>query len=353
MFSIILPTYNERESILTTIKNIKKAIKSKEKYEIIVVDDDSPDKTWELVDKTFKNNDLIYCIRRKNKKGLSSAIIDGFIKAKGEYVFVTDADGQHDETKFDLMFEKIKTNDLVIGTRFRKGGSVAGWSKYRIFVSRFAAMLARPFLSKQITDPMSGFFGIKKSVFMKYKSKLDGRGYKILLDILFQNKNFKTAEVAYHFKTRQAGESKLSTKVIIDYLLMLFKHAIKTNLHFIPFAIVGVSGIFVNLFILYLGTLANLFPELASFLGVAVSIQTNFLLNNIWTWSHVKKKYSFISRLFKFNITSIVALIITVSVFSLLTRLFMINPLISQVIGIALSFPINYFINDRWTFNEK
>lgn len=354
MFSIILPTYNERESILTTISNIKKAIKSKEKYEIIVVDDNSPDKTWQLVDKTFKYDKSVYCIRRINKKGLSSAIIDGFIQAKGEYVFVTDADGQHDETKFDEMFKKIKKNDLVIGTRFRKGGSVAGWSKTRIFTSKFAAMLAKPFLSKEITDPMSGFFGIKKSVFIKYKDKLDGKGYKILLDILFQNKKFKTAEVAYHFKTRQAGESKLSTKVIIEYILMLVKHAIKTNIQFIPFCIVGFSGVLVNTGLLYFLTeKLGIYYLLSSIVAIETSIITNFILNNFWTWRKRKFKNGFLSRFLMFNLVSIIALIINVSVLFVLTESFNIWYIYSNLIGIVSALLVNYIVNDRWTFNEK
>jgi dolichol-phosphate mannosyltransferase len=350
MFSIILPTYNERESIVKTIKDIKSAVKTKD-YEIIVVDDNSPDKTWDLVKKTFKD---VHCLRRMNKKGLSSAIIDGFIKAKGEYLFVMDADGQHDEKKLQIMFEKIKDNDIVIGTRFRKGGSVEGWSKLRILISKTAAMLAKPFLSNKITDPMSGFFGIKKSVFMKYKDDLDAKGYKILLEILFQSKRFKIEEVPFKFKTRKAGKSKLSFKVMFEYLIMLAKHAITSNLHFIPFSIVGLSGVLVNTGMLYLLTeYVGLYYLISAVFAIETSIITNFLLNNAWTWRKRNFKHSFPHRFFRFNLVSIIALSINLSILFILTHFFNIYYIYSNLIGIACAFLINYFVNDRWTFDEK
>ncbi len=353
MFSIILPTYNEKESIVKTIKSIKSAVKNKD-YEIIVVDDNSPDKTWNIVDTVFKKNSKVRCLRRINKKGLSSAIIDGFIQAKGEYLFVMDADGQHDEKKLNIMFEKIKKNDIVIGTRFRKGGSVEGWSKTRILASRIGAILARPFLSKKITDPMSGFFGIKKSVFMKYKNNLDGRGYKILLDILFQNKKFKIEEVPFKFKTRKAGKSKLSFKVMIEYLLMLGKHAVRTNLHFIPFSIVGITGVLVNTVLLYILTeYLELYYLLSAVFAIETSIITNFLLNNAWTWRKRKFRHSFFQRLLRYNLVSIIALVINLSVLFILTHFFNIYYIYSNFAGIAFAFLINYFVNDRWTFDEK
>jgi len=354
MFSIILPTYNEKDSIKTTINNIKKAIKSSENYEIIVVDDNSPDKTWKIVQNLSKKDSTIKYIRRMNKRGLSSAIIDGFLQAEGEYLFVTDADGQHDETKFDEMLSKLKQNDLVIGTRYKKGGSVEGWSKYRIFVSRFAAMLSKPFLSNKITDPMSGFFGIKKTVFQKYASKLDGRGYKILLDILFQSNKFKIEEVPYHFKTRKAGQSKLSSKVIFDYLLMLLNQAYKTHKHFIPFSIVGLSGVFVNTGILYgLTEFLGIHYLYSSIIAIEISIITNFLLNNFWTWSHRKLKTTFLSRLFKFNLVSLISLTVNFTTLFLLTQYLGLWYVYSNLIGIFAALFINYFVNDRWTFKEQ
>lgn len=227
MLSIVLPTYNEKENIIKTIKKIRKVIPNYQNYEILIMDDNSPDLTWKIVNEYYKKNQNIRAIRRMSNRGLSPAIIEGFSKAKGNIFLVMDADGQHDETIIPKMIESIKNNDLVIGSRFIKGGSVEGWSKFRIFESKFAAMLAKPILNKKIKDPMSGFFMLKKELFNKVKSKLYGKGYKILLDIAFNSDDSKIKEVPFKFKIREIGESKLGAKVIIEYLMMLIKYFLK------------------------------------------------------------------------------------------------------------------------------
>jgi len=225
--SIILPTYNEKENIIETITKIQKEIAKTQDYEILVMDDNSPDLTWKIVNEYYKKNQNIKSIRRMTKRGLSPAIIEGFSKAKGNIFLVMDADGQHDEKIIPKMLENIKNNDIVVGSRFIKGGSVEGWSKFRIFESKFAAMLAKPILSKKIKDPMSGFFMLKKDFFEKVKHNLYGKGYKILLDIVFNSNNSKIKEVPFKFKIRKKGESKLGAKVIIEYLIMLIKYFLR------------------------------------------------------------------------------------------------------------------------------
>jgi dolichol-phosphate mannosyltransferase len=355
MLSIILPTYNEKDSIIRTIESIKKVIPKNQKYEIIVADDNSPDKTWDLVNKTYSKSKNIYSIRRMKNRGLAPAVIEGFENAKGDYLAVMDADGQHDEKILPLMIKAIKKNDLVIGSRFVKGGSVEGWSKKRLAGSKAAAALAKPLLKNKVNDPMSGFFMLTKELFNKVKPKLDGMGYKILLDILFQTKKIKIEEIGFKFRIRDAGESKISSKVIIEYLLMLLKQAYRTNKRLLKFLIVGTSGVLVNLGIYTLLTRLLNSPELLSLaIAIEISIITNFILNNYWTWNHIKSKSSFFTKLLKFNLTSLVGAGINMGIFHLLYSILNMHDIISNLIGIMTATAFNFIINNIWTFkNDK
>ncbi len=351
MLTIVLPTYNERENILETITNIQKHIPKGQAYEIIVSDDNSPDKTWKLVTDTFAKNKNIWCLRRKTNRGLSPAVIDAFAHAKGDILLVTDADGQHDETKIPAMLQAIKHADAVTGTRFAKEGSVKGWSKKRILMSKTAATMAKPFLSQKITDPMSGFFMIRKDAFEKVKDTINPKGYKIFLDILFRSEKLNVAEVPYQFKTRTKGESKLGSKVIIQYIIMLIKQFFRTK--FFKFCIVGASGVIVNMGLLYLLTeLAGLYYLVSSAIAIEISIITNFLLNNAWTWRKQKTKSSFLKKMLKFNAVSLVALGINFGALLFFTEVIGLWYIFSNLIGIALATIINYGLNDKWTFKE-
>lgn len=164
MYSILLPTYNERESVLATIKAIQQEIEN-QPYEIIICDDNSPDKTTELVEQAFKKDRRVKVLKRTNKKkGLSPSIIDGITLAKGEWIIVMDADGQHPASVLPRLIKETAKHDVVIASRFVKGGSVQGWPKYRLTLSNIASFLAQPVLWQNVQDPMSGFFAVKKKV---------------------------------------------------------------------------------------------------------------------------------------------------------------------------------------------
>lgn len=352
MLSIIIPTYNERETILSTIKSVLKVIPKNTLFEIIIVDDDSPDKTWDLVNKKFSKKNNIYALRRtKSIKGLSPSVINGFNHAKGDYFLVMDADGQHDQTKIPEMLKHIKNNDIVLGSRFVPGGSVKGWSKKRIFISKIAALMAKPLLYSEVSDPMSGFFMIQKKTFDKVKNKINPQGYKIMLDILFALPKATIHEVAYHFGIRKRGESKLGSKVIVNYILMLIKQIIKKYNKFIKFCFVGASGVVINLGLLYILTeFASWYYLVSSAFAIEVSIISNFLLNNWWTWK--KKKKGFISRFFKFNLVSLIALVMNMSILFFFTEIIGLWYILSNLIGIAIATIVNFSLNDRWTFKK-
>jgi dolichol-phosphate mannosyltransferase len=351
MLSIIIPTYNEKETILRTISEIKKNIKGI-KHEILVIDDNSPDKTWNLINNSKISNTI--CIRRLNKKGLSSAIIDGFQKAKYEKILVMDADGQHEPKIIKQMLKQINNYDFVIGSRYIKGGSVENWPKKRIIISKTASFLAQTILSSKIKDPMSGFFMTKKEKLNEIKSQVSGIGYKILLDMLLTyqnlNKKYTIKEVPYKFRIRDKGKSKLNSKVTKDYLRMLISFKLKKHSQVMKFLIVGSIGIILNTILLWFFTeKIGLYYIFSGIISTETAIISNFLLNDLWTWGKRNKKNTFVKRLLLFNLVSIVGLIITVSTLGILTELGLYY-LLSNIIGIILATSWNYLANDKITF---
>ncbi len=355
MLSIIIPTLNEKDTILTTIKEIKKNIKGIT-HEILVIDDNSPDKTWEVVNKAKIQNTK--SIRRLRGKSLSSAVMLGFERAKYKNLLVMDADGQHDPKIIKEMLKEIPKNDFVTGSRFIKGGSVEGWPKKRILMSKTAAMLAKPILNTKVKDPMSGFFMTNKKIFKEVKPRLSGKGYKIFLEMIFEyeqkRKKAKIAEVPYTFRTRKKGESKLGFNVLKAYGLMLLKFAIKKYKKIIKFLIVGLLGVIVNTGILWILTeLAGVHYLISGIIATQTAIIHNFLLNNSWTWNGKNKKHSYLKRLISFNTVSLIGLGITVSTLWFLTDIIGIYYIISNLIGIALATTWNFIANDKITFKQK
>ncbi len=195
--AIVIPTYNEVENIGILLGEIKKNVPTDVDYEIVVVDDNSPDGTWKKAVELLENN--IFVVRRIGLKGLSTAVIDGIIFSSKDYALVLDADLQHPpEYIKDMIFEAQKTNvDVVIGSRYTKGGGVAGWSKTRLLISKTATLIAKLFLPsvRRISDPMSGFFMVKRRIVLENLSKLNPYGFKILLDAILDSIDY--AEVLY------------------------------------------------------------------------------------------------------------------------------------------------------------
>lgn len=230
-YSIVIPTYNEKHNICILISSLKELFASSfpdDEYEIIVCDDDSPDLTWQAVKETFPNDPKIKVIRRTADRGLSQSIMEGFDNASGEILVVMDADLQHDPNSIPELLKKAETADLVAGTRFALGGSIEGdWPVTRKLMSFIANLLAKIILGIKITDPMSGFFAIKRTAFQKIRPFVNPKGFKILLELLFVlitlDKNAKIAESGVFFRKRTEGKSKMGIEVALIYLLSLFK----------------------------------------------------------------------------------------------------------------------------------
>jgi len=358
MLSVIIPTFNERESICKTIDTVKKIL-SKVKFEIIVIDDNSPDKTSEVIRKTYAKDKNIYVKKRLAERGLTSAIAKGFDLAKGDYLVCIDADGQHDERKILDMLKQIKNHDLVIGSRYIEGGSISDWSKERNLLTRFSRAMIYPVLNFKLTDPTAGFFMLRKNVFERVKENIKGKGYKILLEIIFLNQRssfpLKIKEIPYTFKKRYTGESKLSYKVAKNDLSLLVKQYFFHYFRFIKFCIVGFSGVFVNLGLLYFLTeRLGLFHLFSAIIAIEASILTNFFLNYFWTWSSRKltTRFLFIKRLLFFNLFSVITGFLNFVIYFALTEVFRIYYLLSSLISIIFITIINFIVNNKWIFKH-
>jgi dolichol-phosphate mannosyltransferase len=223
--SIIIPTYNERENIVTLVENIRKQLTG-HNYEIIIVDDNSPDGTGIIADRLAKKYRNIKVLHRPHKMGLASAIVDGLSKAEGNMISVLDADLQHPPSLLPKMIRKLKEGaDIVIASRYVAGGKMEGWNVWRKIVSRTAIALAHLLLPKtrKIKDPGSGYFSFRKSV---VTGEMKPLGYKFLLELLTKGKYNLVSEIPFTFKPRVRGKSKLGLRVTWDYV----KHILKLGL---------------------------------------------------------------------------------------------------------------------------
>ena len=216
--SIIIPTYNERENIEQVVERCREAL-SGYRFEIVVVDDDSPDRTWQFVRSEYETLDAIRVVRRTEESGLATAVSRGFDEATYDLCAVIDADLQHPPEKLPELIAAFESGaDIVIGSRHVPGGGVENWSRFRRLVSRGAMAIAKLALppTRGISDPMSGFFAVRRDI-------LDGvslapTGYKILLEILLKCEYDRVVEVPYVFTERERGESKLSAGEYLGFL---------------------------------------------------------------------------------------------------------------------------------------
>jgi len=287
--SIVVPTFNERDNIESLVKGIERALPGI-KWEIIFIDDDSPDRTADFVRDLARSKPHVRCHQRVGRRGLSKAVIEGMLSSSGPLIVVMDADLQHDETILPTMWRRMTRDqmDLVIGSRYCTGGSIGTWNSQRAAMSRFATMLSRTIMTQELTDPMSGFFMIRRDTFHGIVRRLSGEGYKILLDLFASSPEpLRFVEVPYTFRARKAGESKLDSAVIWEYLLLIadkkFGHVIPAR--FLLFCFVGLSGVVIHSVALAVTfkSIGLSFP-IAQTIATLIAMSTNFAFNNILTY---------------------------------------------------------------------
>jgi glycosyltransferase involved in cell wall biosynthesis len=222
VLSIILPTYNEAQNLPILLGDLARVL-GKDPYEVIVVDDDSPDNTWQVATNLKKQYPMLRVIRRVGRRGLSSAVVEGFDVATGDILLVMDSDLQHDPALIVKLRDAVESGaGIAVASRYIEGGSVGEWVTGRRLLSKIATFFARNIPHVKVSDPMSGFFALKKSVFDAIKSQLRPTGFKILFEVLtFLPKGTKAVEVPLVFKMREHGESKLSAAVEMQFLFQL------------------------------------------------------------------------------------------------------------------------------------
>jgi dolichol-phosphate mannosyltransferase len=293
--SIIVPTYNEKPNLEALISRIAAALTAVN-WEVIVVDDDSPDGTSDLALALHAREPRIRLIRRIGRRGLSSACLEGMLSSSAPYLAVMDADLQHDPTLLDRMLDILATGstDLVVASRHVADGSIGEWAESRAIASRAATWVARTITNVELTDPMSGFFAVRREVIDRLAPKLSAIGFKVMLDIvLTAGPSLRVRELPLQFAPRANGESKLSSRAAWDYAMMLadrmFGHVVPVRLF--SFACVGAIGLVIHLTVLaaLLGLFHLAFVP-AQIAATVVAMTGNYATNNLLTYPDRRKR---------------------------------------------------------------
>lgn len=337
VLSLVIPTYNEGKNLGPLLQKLTAALDVSwwGRYELILVDDDSADLTWQSALDLIHRYPQLRVMRRQQEKGLSTAVIRGWQVAQGQVLGVIDADLQHPPEKLpDLLQAMAEGADLAVGSRHVAGGGVSEWSFLRRFLSRGAQMLGLfilPNVIGRVSDPMSGYFLVRRDAVVDVH--LNPKGYKILIEVIGRGDISTIAEVGYVFQERSEGESKVSWQHYLDYIHHLLR--LRSNgclgkfsrrlpiQRFLRFGIVGFSGVFVDMAVLYLLHTGLGIPLTRSkiFAG-EVAIINNFLLNDAWTFADVaqdqrgwKKRFK---RFLKFNLICLSGLILNVLILNII-----------------------------------
>ncbi len=373
--SIIIPTYNESQNIISILKSIGSNLPKNLLTQAIIVDDNSPDGTGKIVEDYMKNlkkmaNYTIEIIHRKAKDGLGSAILNGIQHAKGDTIVVMDSDFSHPPQIIPKLIESVKKYqfDIAVASRYIKGGNIQGWSLKRKLMSKFATLIAKKGLGIDAKDPMSGFFAFKKNILNGLN--IDAIGYKILLEILVKTKNVTITEIPYTFQDREFGSSKLNFKTILDYYKSVWKlyrygkplekQEKRSSVKFLSkaarFYTVGASGFVVNYVIslLFAGGISDMWYLHATIIGITASITTNFILNKAWTFSdrdfRIKKTLTQYGKFVMFS--SLGALVQLGMVYFLVDNIQVSYPL-ALILAVMTAAFGNFVLNKKWTFKEK
>ncbi|KAA5612635.1 glycosyltransferase family 2 protein [Rhodovastum atsumiense] len=289
LLAVVIPVLNEQDNIAPLVERLDATLAGTA-WEAIFVDDDSTDGTRAAVAAIAARDPRVRLLHRIGRRGLASAFIEGAQASLAPYVAAMDGDLQHDEAVLPRMLAALRDDgyDIAIGSRYVAGGGVGGWDKGRVGMSSLATRLSRMVLRAPVTDPMSGFFMIRRTTFERAVRRLSAMGFKILLDILASlPERPRLIELPYQFRTRLAGESKLDAGVLRDYALLLADKLVGhiVPVRFLLFAAVGAMGIAAHLVVLRLclSPFGLDFPTAQS-LATAAAIVGNFWLNNIFTF---------------------------------------------------------------------
>jgi dolichol-phosphate mannosyltransferase len=363
--SLVIPTYNESKNIPHLLEILTGLLDGQD-YELIVVDDDSPDRTWEVAQDLMSVYPRLRVMRRQQEKGLASAVIRGWQASRGDILAVIDGDLQHPPHILLNLLTAIQTGaDLALASRHVEGGGVSQWSLTRRFLSRGAQILGLIILPQvvgRISDPMSGFFMVRRYAIAG--PVLHPTGYKILLEVIGRGRVDKIAEVGYVFQERVEGESKVTWHQYVEYFIHLLRLRSRGRFgriskkfqfpfdRFLRFATVGFSGVFVDMTVFYLLTDPNSLGwglTRSKILAAEVAIINNFILNDSWTFGDISQTQqgwnNRLKRFFKFNLICLGGLILNVLLLNTFFNVFGIDRYVANLMAIALVTVWNFWFN--------
>ena len=375
--SVITPTLDEAENLPLLVERIHAALDGVP-HEIVVADDNSPDRTWEVAEQLAATDDTIVVQRRFHDHGLSAAVLDGMSVARGTHLAVIDADLQHDAAVLPRMLEELRSGqaDVVVGSRESEGGGYGQWSSQRRLVSWVAAGIAKVFLRVPTDDPMSGFFMLTRDAYESTAAAINPRGFKILLEFIGRNRSLRVREVGYEFANRAHGETKLNRSVIRSYLLAVAELRLGRQVDpvFLLYVLVGILGLVVNslLFTLFeamgfprvdTGLNEALDPIYSSFVaGVALTTLVLFVVNNEFTfWEQRYRGWHMVPALLLYALMTLVGTLVHVSVFSWLQETGFLFDLVGadaarvvhNLVGATVALVVNWYLNTTFVWKRR
>jgi dolichol-phosphate mannosyltransferase len=363
--SLIVPTFNESKNVGPLLEQLLGLLEAElpGAHEIIVVDDDSPDRTWEVAEEVARAHPAVRVMRRVGERGLSTAVIRGWQVARGAVLGVIDADLQHPpEVLLKLWAEMARGADLAVASRNVAGGGVSDWSFLRRVLSRGAQLLALvvlPGVVGRLTDPMSGFFLVRRAALADVP--LSPLGYKILLEVVARGRVRWIGEVGYVFRERVEGASKVTAALYVQYL----RHLVRLRLGTLPlarffrFALVGFSGVFVDMGFLYLlsdpSTLGWGLTR-SKVIAAELAVANNFLWNDAWTFrdlvgaqTGVRHK---LHRFLKFNAVCGIGIGLNVLLLNLMYNYLGMNRYLANAVAIAAVTVWNFLLNMKLSWRD-
>ncbi|HXO05707.1 MAG TPA: glycosyltransferase family 2 protein [Candidatus Sulfotelmatobacter sp.] len=356
--AIVIPTYNEVENIPLVVAAVEQALCGIE-WEIVFVDDNSPDKTAEFIRTLALTNRRIRVLERIGRKGLSSACIEGILATPAPYIAVMDADMQHDESILPEMLGRIKSEglDVVVGSRKIAGGSMGEFAPERVWLSDFGTRISKLVCRCDVSDAMSGFFLVDRAYFQRVVPRLTGTGFKILVDLLSSSPSQpRIGEVPYHFRNRQLGESKLDLNVELEYLYLLVDKVIGkwVPTRFVIYVLVGTLGLLVHLGVLallyYRGRVDFTVSQAAA---TFVAMTFNFLLNNVVTFRDRRLRgWRVVTGLLTFYLACSLGALMNVSLAKFLLDSH-VAWYLAGILGMATSSVWNYGVNTIFTWRRS
>jgi dolichol-phosphate mannosyltransferase len=367
--SLVLPTYQEKQNIQPMLAQLSTELDKTllGAYELIVVDDDSPDLTWSVALELVDQYPQLRVIRRTDERGLATAVVRGWQAARGQVLGVIDADLQHPPAVLSQLWQAIEQGaDLATASRNVEGGGVSDWSLLRRFLSRGAQILGLVILPEavgRLSDPMSGYFLVRRAAIAD--KVLSPLGYKILVEVVGRGDIGKIGEVGYEFQERQSGDSKVTGKQYIEYILHLFRLRWSKSRRLGLFLLVGLSGVVVDMAVLYLlHHDLGLALTRSKIVAGEVAIINNFLWNDRWTFGDVSRRQQGnrqkLRRFIKFNLVCLMGLVLNVIILNTLYNLLMLKNVpngayLANFIAIACVTLWNFWINVKlsWRVTDR